>query len=50
MAPSLIKTVGTAAAVLAARAGATKSYQVTEVYNSTNFFDKFTFFSVSKPK
>ncbi|KAI1473713.1 glycoside hydrolase family 16 protein [Daldinia eschscholtzii] len=49
MAPSLIKTVGTAAAVLAARAGATKSYQVTEVYNSTNFFDKFTFFSGTDP-
>ncbi|KAI1808117.1 glycoside hydrolase family 16 protein [Daldinia bambusicola] len=49
MAPSLFKTVGTAAAVLAARAGATKSYQVTEVYNSTNFLDKFNFFSGTDP-
>lgn len=48
MAPSLFKTVGAAAVALAAGAGATKSYsyKVTEVYNSTNFFDKFDFFSV----
>ncbi|KAI8963690.1 glycoside hydrolase family 16 protein [Daldinia sp. FL1419] len=49
MAPSLIKTVSAAAAVLAARAGATKSYQVSEVYDSTNFFDKFNFFSGIDP-
>ncbi|KAF3058037.1 hypothetical protein GL218_05710 [Daldinia childiae] len=49
MAPSLLKTVGAAAAVLAANAGATKSYQVSEVYNSTNFFDKFNFFSGVDP-
>ncbi|KAI0095455.1 glycoside hydrolase family 16 protein [Daldinia grandis] len=49
MAPSLLKTVGAAAVVLAASAGATKSYQVSEVYNSTNFFDKFNFFSGTDP-
>ncbi|KAI2781409.1 concanavalin A-like lectin/glucanase domain-containing protein [Daldinia loculata] len=49
MAPSLLKTVGAAAAVLAANAGATQSYQVSEVYNSTNFFDKFNFFSGTDP-
>ncbi|KAI1466022.1 glycoside hydrolase family 16 protein [Daldinia caldariorum] len=49
MAPSLFKTVGTAAAILAARAGATESYQVTEVYNSTNFLDKFDFFTGTDP-
>ncbi|KAI0386622.1 glycoside hydrolase family 16 protein [Hypomontagnella monticulosa] len=51
MAPSLFKTVGAAAVALAAHAGATKSYsyKVTEVYNSTNFFDKFDFFSGTDP-
>ncbi|KAH9900137.1 hypothetical protein F4778DRAFT_158388 [Xylariomycetidae sp. FL2044] len=48
MAPSLFTAVGAAAVALAAQASATvssksQSYQVTEVYDSSNFFDKFTF-------
>ncbi|KAI1662647.1 glycoside hydrolase family 16 protein [Daldinia decipiens] len=49
MASSLLKTVGAAAVAIAANTGATKSYQVSEVYNSTNFFDKFNFFSGTDP-
>lgn len=47
MARSLIKNVGFAAAIFAAITEATKSYTVTEVYNATNFFDKFGHFVVS---
>lgn len=48
MAPSLLKTVGAAAAVLATQVAATtSSYKVTEIYNTTNFFDKFNFVTVS---
>ncbi|KAI1418671.1 glycoside hydrolase family 16 protein [Hypoxylon sp. FL1857] len=49
MAPSLLQTVGAAAVALAAQASATKSYKVSEVYNSTNFFDKFNFITGSDP-
>ncbi|KAI4867324.1 glycoside hydrolase family 16 protein [Hypoxylon rubiginosum] len=50
MAPSLLKTVGAAAAVLATQVAATSSsYQVTEVYNTTNFFDKFNFVTSADP-
>lgn len=47
MAPSLLKAVGAVAVTFAAQTSAAKSYKVSEVYNSTNFFDKFDFFSVS---
>lgn len=46
MAPSLLKTVVVVTVALAAQAGATKSYKVSEIYNSTNFFDKFNFVTV----
>ncbi|KAI1778313.1 glycoside hydrolase family 16 protein [Hypoxylon cercidicola] len=50
MAPSLLKTVGAAAAALATQVAATStSYQVTEVYNTTNFFDKFDFVTTTDP-
>ncbi|KAL7622982.1 hypothetical protein AAE478_006661 [Parahypoxylon ruwenzoriense] len=49
MAPSLLKTVGAAAVAFAAQAGATKSYKVSEIYDSTNFFDKFDFFTGTDP-
>ncbi|OTA70256.1 hypothetical protein K449DRAFT_7007 [Hypoxylon sp. EC38] len=49
MAPSLLQTVGAAAIALAAQAGATKSYKVSEIYNSTNFFDKFNFVTGTDP-
>ncbi|KAI0179118.1 putative endo-1,3(4)-beta-glucanase [Hypoxylon sp. FL1284] len=50
MAPSLIKTVG-AAAALATQAAATftSPYKITEVYNTTNFFDKFDFITDADP-
>ncbi|KAI6092315.1 concanavalin A-like lectin/glucanase domain-containing protein [Hypoxylon rubiginosum] len=49
MAPSFLKTVG-AAAVLATQVAATSSsYKVTEVYNTTNFFDKFNFVTDADP-
>ncbi|KAK9782518.1 putative GH16 domain-containing protein [Seiridium cardinale] len=46
MASSLIKTVGLVATLYAASASttSTKSYTVTDVYNSTNFLDRFDFF------
>lgn len=48
MAPSLIQTLGAAAAVYATGASAvTYAYQPVEVYNSTNFFSKFNYFTVS---
>ena len=51
MAPSLVKALGSAAAVLPALTSATltssnKSYKISEVYDSSNFFDKFNFVSV----
>ncbi|OTB09113.1 glycoside hydrolase family 16 protein [Hypoxylon sp. CI-4A] len=49
MAPSLLKTVSAAAVTLAAQASATKCYQVSEIYNSTNFFDKFDFVTGTDP-
>ncbi|XXH03554.1 metalloendopeptidase [Hypoxylon texense] len=50
MAPSLLKTVGAAAAVLATQVTATtSSYKVTEIYNTTNFFDKFNFVTDADP-
>ncbi|KAI1446214.1 putative endo-1,3(4)-beta-glucanase [Annulohypoxylon stygium] len=49
MAPSFLKSVGAAALAFAANTGATQSYQVSEVYNSTNFFDKFNFFTSTDP-
>jgi hypothetical protein len=47
MAPSLLRLAGVAATAYAAGASASVSYVVSEVYNSTNFLDKFGFFSVS---
>ncbi|KAI0171614.1 concanavalin A-like lectin/glucanase, partial [Pestalotiopsis sp. NC0098] len=44
MATTLLKYVALAAGTFAATAGATQSYAVTEVYNATNFFDKFGHF------
>ncbi|KAK9421543.1 putative GH16 domain-containing protein [Seiridium unicorne] len=46
MASSLIKTVGLVATLYAASTSttSTKSYTVTDVYNSTNFLDRFDFF------
>ena len=55
MAPSLVKALGSAVAVLPALAGATltssnnKTYKISEVYDSSNFFDKFDFLSVRSP-
>ncbi|KAI2625871.1 concanavalin A-like lectin/glucanase domain-containing protein [Hypoxylon sp. NC1633] len=50
MAPSLFKLVGAAVVVaVTAHASATKSYKVSEIYNSTNFFDKFDFVSKIDP-
>ncbi|KAI0838621.1 glycoside hydrolase family 16 protein [Hypoxylon sp. FL0890] len=49
MAPSLLQTVGAAAVALAAQASATQSYKVSEIYNSTNFFDKFDFVTGTDP-
>jgi hypothetical protein len=46
MAPSLLKTVSLTAAAYTAVASATKSYTVTDVYNATNFFDRFGHFVV----
>jgi hypothetical protein len=43
---SLTKSLGVAAVALAASASAT-SYTLSETYDSTNFLDKFTFFTVS---
>lgn len=42
MSPSLFKTVGSVAVAYAA--GASAAYSKSEVYDSTNFFDKFDFF------
>ncbi|KAI4600997.1 hypothetical protein KJ359_013162 [Pestalotiopsis sp. 9143b] len=44
MAHTLLKYVALAACTFSAAAGATQSYAVTEVYNATNFFDKFGHF------
>lgn len=44
MAPSLVKAIGSAVAILPALASASnKVYKVSEVYDSSNFFDKFDF-------
>lgn len=48
MAPSLINTVA-AAAAFAAGASATKSYKIADKFNSTNFYDKWDFVTVSSP-
>lgn len=51
MAPSLAKAIGSAVAVLPALASASsKVYKVSEVYDSSNFFDKFDFVTVSGKK
>lgn len=51
MAPSLVKAIGSAVAILPALASASnkvyKVYKVSEVYDSSNFFDKFDFVTVS---
>ncbi|KAI1107119.1 hypothetical protein F4804DRAFT_298619 [Jackrogersella minutella] len=49
MAPSLLKTVAVATVAFTAHVHATKSYQVSEVYNSTNFFEKFDFYTGTDP-
>ncbi|RYO92326.1 hypothetical protein DL766_001921 [Monosporascus sp. MC13-8B] len=49
MAPSFVKAVGCAVAVLPAITSADKVYKVSEVYDSTNFFDKFDFISARDP-
>ncbi|RYP85609.1 hypothetical protein DL769_000950 [Monosporascus sp. CRB-8-3] len=49
MAPSFVRAIGCAVAVLPALASADKVYKVSEVYDSTNFFDKFDFISTRDP-
>ncbi|RYP55383.1 hypothetical protein DL768_000138 [Monosporascus sp. mg162] len=49
MAPSFVRAVGCAVAVLPALSSADKLYKVSEVYDSTNFFDKFNFISTRDP-
>ncbi|RYO97608.1 hypothetical protein DL764_007282 [Monosporascus ibericus] len=49
MAPSFFRAIGCAVAVLPALSSADKVYKVSEVYDSTNFFDKFDFISTRDP-
>ncbi|RYP20445.1 hypothetical protein DL767_009448 [Monosporascus sp. MG133] len=49
MAPSFVRAIGCAVAVLPALSSADKVYKVSEVYDSTNFFDKFDFISTRDP-
>ena len=45
MAPSLFK-LGAATLVYATSVSAAKTYQLTDTYDASNFFDKVTFFEV----
>ncbi|KAI0601233.1 hypothetical protein F4775DRAFT_541028 [Biscogniauxia sp. FL1348] len=49
MASSFLLKVAAAAVAYAAQASATQSYQVTDVYDSTNFVSKFNFVSSTDP-
>ncbi|KAI5926996.1 concanavalin A-like lectin/glucanase domain-containing protein [Camillea tinctor] len=49
MASSFLLRIGAAAAAYAVQATATQSYQVTDVYDSTNFVSKFNFVSSTDP-
>lgn len=48
MSPSILK-LSAAALAYGAGAAALKTYQVSDSYDTSNFFDKFDFFEVRRP-